>query len=77
MQGNDSTFYVELDITASEFRHYYSQNINRVITVCHTGQKIQFPANILQPFVSHSGVQGKFKIVIDEKEKFKSINRIT
>lgn len=75
-QGNDSIFYIELDITTTEFQRYYSRNINSVITTCHTGQKIQFPAKILQPFVTHAGIQGKFKLVIDANARFKSIDRI-
>lgn len=69
-------FYIHLNITAVEFEHYYAQNINSVIATSHDGQRVQFPANILRPFVTASGVQGKFKLVMDKNKKLKSINRI-
>lgn len=75
-RAKDSIFYIVLDITAAEFRDYYSQDINSVITTSHTGEKVLFPANILQPFVTYSGIQGQFKIVIDKNAKFKSISRV-
>jgi len=71
-----SVFYVSLDISSADFKHYYAQNINQISTLSHTGQRIQFPANALLPFVSHTGVQGNFKIVIDENTKLKSIDRV-
>jgi len=75
-KNRESIFYVQLDISTVEFHNYYAQNINSVIASSHTGQRVQFPANVLQPFVSHAGVQGCFKLVIDENAKFKSIDRV-
>jgi len=74
---SDINYLVRLDITASEFQHYYAQNIDSVIAWSHNGQKIQFPASILQSFVSHSGIHGTFKIVIDKQSKFKAIKRVS
>ncbi|VAW92243.1 hypothetical protein MNBD_GAMMA23-282 [hydrothermal vent metagenome] len=72
----DSIFYIHLNITSAEFEHYYAQNINSVIATSHDGQRVQFPANILRPFITAAGVQGMFKLVMDENTKLKSINRI-
>ncbi len=71
-----SIFYIHLNITAAEFENYYAQNINSVIATSHDGRLVQFPANILRPFVTASGVQGEFKLVMDKDTKLKSINRI-
>ena len=73
----DNIFYIQLDISTNEFHHYYSNNIDSVIATSHDGRKIQFPANILQPYVSHAGIQGEFKLIVDENSKFKSISKIT
>ncbi len=72
----DSIFYIHLNITTIEFLNYYTKNISTVIATSHNGKRVQFPANVLQSFVTHSGVQGTFKLVIDENTKFKSISRI-
>lgn len=73
----DNIFYIHLDISTTDFQHYYSNNINSVIAISHDGQKIQFPANILQPFVSHTGVKGEFKVIVDKNSKLKSISKLT
>ena len=73
----DNIFYIHLDISTKEFQHYYANNVNSVIAMSDNGKKIQFPANILQEFVSHSGVQGQFKLTIDSDSKLKSIDKIT
>ncbi len=72
----DSIFYIHLNITSAEFEHYYAQNINSVIATSHDGQRVQFPAKILRPFVTVSGVQGRFKLVMDKNKKLKSISRV-
>jgi len=77
IKDKDAIFYIQLNISAADFHHYYAQNVNSVITTSHTGETIRFPANVLQPFVSHSGVYGKFKITIDSNAKFKSIERVS
>ena len=74
---DETSYFVRLDITAAEFENYYAQNIDSVLAWSHTGQKIQFPANILQSFVSHSGIHGTFKIVIDRQSKFKEIHKVS
>ena len=73
----DNIFYIQLDISTQEFQNYYSNNINSVIAMSHDGRKVQFPANLLQPFVSHAGIQGKFKLIVSDNSKFKSISKIT
>jgi len=75
-QNRDSIFFIRLDITSADFQHYYANNVNSVVAMSHNGQRLQFPANVLRPFVTYSGVQGKFKLVIDNNSKFKSIDRI-
>jgi len=75
-QEMENIFYIQLDITTAEFQHYYAKNINSVIATSHNGQRVQFPANVLQPFVTHSGIQGNFKLIIDKNSKFKSIKQL-
>lgn len=75
--AKDTVFYFQLDITAEQFKNYYSQNINSIIATSHDGRRVQFPANILQPYVSHTGVQGTFSLTIDSNARLKSICRIS
>jgi len=67
---------VDISISYDEYIKQYHLPGYVVSTYARTGQSVQFPANILQPFVDHSGVNGSFRIDFDENGKFCAINRI-
>ncbi len=73
----DTVFYVQLDISAEQFKNYYSQNIKSIVATSHDGRRVQFPANVLQSYVTHSGVQGVFCLMVDSNARFKSISRVS
>ncbi|MGH1486139.1 MAG: DUF2835 family protein [Cellvibrionaceae bacterium] len=47
-----------------------------VYTRTTEGKSIRFPANILQPFVTHQGVQGVFSIQFDRDNRFIAIHSL-
>ncbi len=64
---------VDLTITADEYIKRY-QTVGAVVhTRSRDGRKVQFPAGILQPYVTHSGIQGTFQIEFDNLGKFQKI----
>ncbi len=67
---------VNLSISAEEFQRLYEGNVKTVFAHSIDGRRIRFPANILRPFVLHSGVQGSFQIDFDEDNRFSSIARL-
>ncbi len=67
---------VTLNISADEYLKLYQGAAQSVFTKTHSGKSIRFPANILQPFVSHGGVRGSFKIEFDEDNRFKRISQL-
>jgi hypothetical protein len=70
------SLFVDIKITAEEYLKSY-QAANAVVTThSRCGRSVQFPANILQPYVSHSGIQGSFQIEFDQSGKFKAVKKI-
>ncbi|MEM1260801.1 MAG: DUF2835 domain-containing protein [Pseudomonadota bacterium] len=67
---------VSLAIAADEYLRVYSGSARQVQTVASDGRSVRFPANILQPFVTHSGVFGQFEIHFDDSGRFRSISRL-
>ncbi len=66
---------IDIRITNEEYlKQYRSPNI-MVSTLSRDGRSIQFPANILKPFVLHDGINGSFCIFFDSAGKFQSITR--
>lgn len=67
---------VSLNIPREEYLRVYQGAARSVLAWDSLGRKISFPVNVLQPFVSHEGVQGKFRLEFDEQNRFVAIKRI-
>lgn len=68
---------VSLNIPRDEYLRVYQGAARSVLAWDSLGRKISFPVNVLQPFVSHEGVQGKFRLEFDEQNRFVAIKRIS
>lgn len=67
---------ISLSISADEFERLYRGTAKEVIAYSFEGLRIRFPANILRPYVLHSGVHGIFQIDFDEENRFQAIKRL-
>ena len=67
---------LSLNINRDEYLKWYGALAHNVVATAMDGRKVQFPANVLQPFVSHLGVQGVFEIEFSDEGKFRSIQRL-
>ncbi|PCJ35152.1 MAG: hypothetical protein COA99_14100 [Moraxellaceae bacterium] len=67
---------VSLQIHRDEYLAWYQGAAKMVSANTIDGKSIQFPANILRPFVTHDGVTGTFAIYFDEENKFNEIKRL-
>lgn len=66
----------KLSISSEDYLRYYQGAAGQVITRSVDGQSLQFPANLLRPFVTHTGIQGLFAIQFDDQHKCQGIRRI-
>lgn len=65
-----------LSIPAHLYRSYYEGGVKNVSVQAHDGRRVQFPASLLQRFLTHSGVAGVFEIEFDECNRYVSISRV-
>ena len=68
---------VSLTIDADEYIKLYQGRAKSVYTHSLDGKSIRFPATILQPFVTRAGIQGTFRILFDENNRFTSIEAMS
>lgn len=68
---------VNINLSQDEYLKWYRGSAKEVVTKAMDGRTVKFPANVLQPFVSHNGIQGIFEIVFTESGKFRSIIRLS
>ncbi|WP_101760419.1 DUF2835 family protein [Oceanicoccus sp. KOV_DT_Chl] len=70
------TLIIDLTISADEFLKQYQFPDAVVVTFSRCHRSVQFPANILQRFVTHKGISGSFRIQFDNRGKFMQIERV-
>ena len=64
-----------LRIPPEKYVDYYRGRIRLVVVRCHTGQTVQFPASLLQQFVTPEGIHGAFVLTSDANNKIIGLER--
>lgn len=67
---------IRLSISPQAYLKHYQGPQCQVSVVSEDGRRVRFPAAILQPFVLHDGIQGRFQIEFDQQGKFSRIRRL-
>ncbi|MGQ9831020.1 MAG: DUF2835 domain-containing protein [Thermochromatium sp.] len=68
-------FYFSLNIPHSEYLRYYQGSAARVVVQTHDGRTLSIPASKLRGFVTHAGIQGRFRATIDQNNRLVSLER--
>ena len=72
MQG----IIVKLSISADKYKLLYQGAARTVYARATDGRSVQFPADILRPFLLRDGIQGIFRIRFDQKGKYQGIDKL-
>ena len=77
-QDNDSMnrYEFQLRLTADQYLEYYRGTARHVVVRCTTGQNVQFPASLLQRFVTTDGISGTFALTCDDQLKNSRLERL-
>jgi len=67
---------VDISISSDEWLKIYRGQTNLVNARSRDGRSIQFPANILSRYTTHSGIQGSYQISFNDDGKFQSIQQL-
>ncbi len=65
-----------LSLTTDQYLAYYRGEASQVVVRAHDGRNVRFPANILRPFLTHSGIEGDFALEYDRDNKFVGIRSV-
>jgi hypothetical protein len=66
-----------LQISADQYLDYYRGVARHVVVMCRNGKTVQFPASLLQRFVTEEGIHGDFVLTCDEEHKGADLRRLT
>ena len=65
-----------LRLTSDQYLEYYRGTARHVVARCTTGQNIQFPASLLQQFVTTDGISGTFALTCNDQLKNSHLERL-
>jgi len=71
-----SELHFYLNVSREEALRYYQGTARSVIVTTQSGQKLQFPAEHIRPFIEAGGIQGHFSIQFDQNNKLIGLKRI-
>lgn len=71
-----SRYAFQLHISSTRYLDYYRGTVRSVLVRATSGQTVQFPASLLQRFVTPDGIHGDFVLVCDDQNKCLSLQRV-
>jgi hypothetical protein len=67
-------FYIS--ISANEMLRYYQGTAKTIIVRTEGGLRVGFPAYLLRPHMTHSGVRGRFALEFDQHNRSTGLWRL-
>lgn len=74
--SRNQQIYIDIRISAEEMMKLYQGVAQNVSVRARDGRRVQFPASSLRPYVTSSGVEGSFILIVDAQHKLQSISRL-
>lgn len=68
--------FFSVSISSEQYQAYYNGSAKFVRVQAEDGRSLKFPADKMQPFVLHDGINGRFEIVFDDNNKLISLKRV-
>jgi len=70
------TFVFDLEIPPEDWLLYYSGTAKAVVARARDGRRVRFAAKHLHRFIARDGIHGAFRLVIDDANRFVSLERV-
>lgn len=69
-------YFFNLNISYMDCENLYLPSMNTCMVTDDNGKRIQLPTMNLRTFVTKNGIQGRFRLTVDENNKLKSFEKI-
>lgn len=63
-------YFFSLNISYHSFVTHYAGAASGVMVTTEQGLRLQLPATRLRPFLSQSGIKGRFRLTTDQQHRF-------
>ncbi len=71
------SYRFSLQLSNKEIARYYQGAACNISVRADNGQQLRFAARHLRPFVTATGIQGKFLLTTDKNNQFQSIKKLS
>ncbi|USD39569.1 MULTISPECIES: DUF2835 family protein [Ferrimonas] len=71
-----SQYIFDLSVTASQMQRYYQGQAQVVVVRSLQGKVIHLHPRFLRPFVSATGIHGRFRLTLDASGQFNELIKI-
>jgi hypothetical protein len=66
----------QLRISPEEYLNYYRGIVRHVVVRAENGKTVQFPASLLQRFITPEGIHGRFALNCDQDHKHPELQKL-
>lgn len=66
----------KLNISSEKYLDYYRGAVQQVVVRCFDRVTIQFPASLLQQFITSTGIHGNFVLTCDDNHKVTNLQHL-
>ncbi len=71
--SNAHSYRFTLQLSSKEIERYYQGAACNISVRADNGQQLRFAARHLRPFITGTGIQGKFLLTTDKSNQFQSL----
>lgn len=71
------SIHFSIRLSYEKYLGYYQGYADDVLVTAIDGRKIQFPAEILKPYLTREGINGNFIIHFNNQNKYQSLQKIS
>ena len=68
--------YFQIRISPDEWLRYYKGTADAVIVTAMSGLRISIPAAHFRPFTTFMGIQGLFRLILNDQDKFVQLDQL-
>ena len=73
---NQQQYRFRIQISQMEFLRHYQGTASSVQVMSECGRRLRFPASRLRPFLTHTGISGRFVLTVDADNRFLDLEKI-
>lgn len=70
------TYFFDVNISYLDCEKLYQPGLPSCLMYAISGEKVKLPTANLRPFVTKTGIKGRFRLLIDNNNKLKSFEKI-